>query len=911
MDVRVRSGGATEDFVMTSRTIKRLFRQLAAAATLVFLAIGPVQAQYGVPQGSPLDPSLSGQGQQSNQNSQNGQQNGSNSDDSSNNNGNDTSRTFEPVPIGSDVANPYSTQDVRNARESTLDQAPRLKSPAQPGEFETFVAKLLGRKLPRYGADLLLPSSRDFAQPATATVPADYRLKIGDMLAISLKGSIAGSVEREIDTNGNIFLDTVGSVHLAGVRYADVRDRISAAIGTEYRDYSVTVEVKRLRGIRVYVTGFANNPGAFSVSSLSTMVNAVFQAGGPSQGGSFRSVKLYRSGREVADLDLYDFLRGGNRVNDAVLENEDVLFIPPAGEQVAVIGSVQNEAIYEMKPGETIEQTLAVAGGTNVLGDPERLILYRTADHTRPGPQEIARGAAASLPILGGDILQVLSQGSLVQPVEQQSVLVRVEGEVGQPGNFFVPPNTSMATVLQMAGGMTQRAFPYGARLVRQSVRQQQREGFDDAIDQLEVTIAAAPLTGSSGLSGEDRAAQIASAQAVLEKLRQAEPDGRVVLDIAPSATTLPGEILLENNDEIFIPPRASIVGVFGAVYRPASFVIRGQPLRVRDYVERAGGPQRAADKGNIFVVRANGEVLTRAKGALGARALPGDVIFRAGQDQLEQFLGQAARDHDDLLPAGCDRRRGCLDQLTADRSIVGRLAAHRLFARAWTRGAVFATLCIVSLLLALFPQRYLASASLTPTNPESLGLSGTLSQLGAINSVFGNQAAVEIAMRVGKSVYVRDAVIAKLKLHQRLDEPSRIWLQRWLDRKVDVRSLRGGIISVEMYDHDPKLARDIVTEYSNAIRLQLAEVSRRQTTYKRDVLLDLVSGANDRLSKAQANYDAFRLTLRTSDPQSAVDSIGLRIPMLEGAIRTKQVQLNIARQLYTDNNIAVEADQG
>ena len=255
-------------------------------------------------------------------------------------------------------------------RQSATDAA--VKPIAKPGEFERYVERVLGRKLPRFGSNLLLPAQRDFATPATATVPPDYILNVGDVVSIAMAGSIEGSVEREIDTNGRIFLPRVGAINLAGMRYGDLQDRVSAAIGRQYRGYTVNVGIRRLRGIRVYVTGFANNPGAFTVSSLSTMANAVFQAGGPNAGGSFRTVKLYRNGAEVADFDLYQLVRGGNRVNDAVLQNEDVLFIPPAGPQVAVIGSVNEEAIYETKPGETLETALALAGGTNDLGDAGR-----------------------------------------------------------------------------------------------------------------------------------------------------------------------------------------------------------------------------------------------------------------------------------------------------------------------------------------------------------------------------------------------------------------------------------------------------------------------------------------------------------------------------------------------------------
>lgn len=531
-------------------------------------------------------------------------------------------------------------EQLLNARRDTDRGETSVKLPPKPNEFERYVERVIGRKLPRFGSNLLLPSQRDFATPATATVPPDYILNVGDVVSIAMAGSIEGSVEREIDTNGRIFLPKVGAVQLAGIRYADLQDRVSAAIGRQYRGFTVNVGIRRLRGIRVYVTGFANHPGAFTVSSLSTMANAVFQAGGPSSGGSFRSVKLYRRGAEVADFDIYQLVRGGNRVNDAVLQNEDVMFIPPTGPQVAVIGSVNEEAIYETKPGETLETVLALAGGTNDFGDSSRVILYRTAQTDRLGPQEIRREAMANADAVGGDIIQILSRGSLVQPVDRQSVLVRVEGEVNRPGNYYVAPNTPMSQVMDLAGGFTPRAYAYGTKLTRQSVKSQQRESFLEAIKQLELTLASAPLTADQSIPAAQREAELSGARAVLDRLRTAEPDGRVVMQIDPRANALPASVLLENNDSINVPVRASTVGVFGAVYRPASFLFddHSRPLRVKNYLDKAGGPLRAADRQGIFVVRANGEVLPKSRGALNAPVLPGDVIFVPVKTQASSF---------------------------------------------------------------------------------------------------------------------------------------------------------------------------------------------------------------------------------------------------------------------------------
>ena len=196
-----------------------------------------------------------------------------------------TGERIDPVEVDSQRGTTSGIDTVRSSR-VLLEPNPRLKPLAPPNEFEQFVERTIGRRLPRFGSDLLLPSNRDYATPATATVPPGYVLNIGDRIQISMTGSIEGSVQREIDTNGRIFLPRVGSIRLAGVRYGDLKDRLASAIGTKFRNFTVNVGIADLRGVRVYVTGFANNPGAYTVNSLSTLVNAVLAAGGPSAGGS-------------------------------------------------------------------------------------------------------------------------------------------------------------------------------------------------------------------------------------------------------------------------------------------------------------------------------------------------------------------------------------------------------------------------------------------------------------------------------------------------------------------------------------------------------------------------------------------------------------------------------------------------
>lgn len=501
--------------------------------------------------------------------------------------------------------------------------------PAPPGEFEKYTAQILGRPVPRFGATLLLPSARNFTPPSTASVPPDYRLNPGDEISIGLTGSVESDLRLQLDNEGAVFIPRVGRVSLVGVRYADLPSVLRRKISQEYRDFRISVSITQLHGIRVYVTGYAASPGSYSLNALSTLVNAVLSAGGPNAGGSFRSIQLRRNGRLISDFDLYDLLLRGDKTKDAVLQNEDVVYISPVGPQVALTGSVNAEAIYEARPGETIADLLSYSGGISTLADPSRTIVSRLSELDRRGWIEISLAQAAMTPVMGGDILRLLSLADYARPLERQNILVTIEGEVGKPGHFYMPAGSTMGDALALAGGLTSRSFVFGTEFDRSRVQQEQQRGFDEAIQQLELSLAAAPLTAAAS-GPEDaaiRAQQLVAARIVVDRLRQKRPDGRVILGLQPGSRTLPLTTLLENNDRLYLPPEPTTVGVFGAVFRPGSFHI-DRARRVSDYLQLAGGPQRIADKAEIFVVRANGEVISRRNGGLSRRAVPGDVIF-------------------------------------------------------------------------------------------------------------------------------------------------------------------------------------------------------------------------------------------------------------------------------------------
>jgi len=243
---------------------------------------------------------------------------------------------------------------------------------------------------------------------------------------------------------------------------------------------------------------------------------------------------------------------------------------------------------------------------------------------------------------------------------------------------------------------------------------------------------------------------------------------------------------------------------------------------------------------------------------------------------------------------------------MTPRTSILGGISALPVMRDAKQRRVLFAVLVALFGLLALYPEKYRAAVSLTPSDPASLGLGSALGQLGAVNSVFGNQTAVEVSLKVARSRYVRDIVSKSIGLPKLLGKDP-IATDRWLEREVDIRALRGGIIQFEATLTDAEFARQLVAAYASAVRQQLAVIGKSQTAYKRKILLELVGQSSDRLVHAQAAYDTFRLKSRYSQPQAAITAIGDRIPQLESMIRGKEVELSSAREFATDNNYRIK----
>jgi protein involved in polysaccharide export with SLBB domain len=308
---------------------------------------------------------------------------------------------------------------------------PQSLPPEPLTEFQKFVASTTGEVLPIYGADLFRQVPSTFAPLDMAPVPPDYTIGPGDELRVRIWGQVNQRADVRVDRAGDIYLPEVGRVHVAGIADAALDEHLRAAVGRIFRNFDLSAEVGQIRAIQVYVAGQARWPGVYTVSSLSTLVDALFASGGPSTAGSLRHIELHRGGATVTDFDLYALLLHGDKSKDAPLQSGDVIFIPPVGAQVAITGSVKHPALYEVREDEPLSDALSNAGGVTAVAAQARILIERIDEHRDRYAMEVAWDAAGLKSSLAdGDLIQVLS----ILPKYEKTVILR--GNVANQGRF-------------------------------------------------------------------------------------------------------------------------------------------------------------------------------------------------------------------------------------------------------------------------------------------------------------------------------------------------------------------------------------------------------------------------------------------------------------------------------------------
>jgi len=607
-------------------------------------------------------------------------------------------------------------QSMQLSEQGTQGLKTPLLPAEKPSEFEEYIAGkvslTVSTSLRQFGYDLFMRPPSTFAPVKNVPVGPGYVIGPGDEVKVSIWGRVEGQWDVVVDRDGNISIPKIGTLGIAGLKFSELRSLLQKQFSKYYTGFQMNVSMGSLRTIRVYVVGNARRPGAYTLSSLSTLINALFEAGGPSKTGTMRGIEVKRNGKTIVRFDMYDFLLKGDKTRDVRLMPEDVIFIEPVGPLVALAGSVNNPAIYELKGKTTILQLIDMAGGLNDVAFKGRVQIERIIDNSRQTvfESDLQEIRDKDIAVQAGDLVRIFqvvkderivrlagavqregeygfspvmtvrdlismagglkyyaydreaeltrihitSEGPITEkiiinlqkalagepasniPLQENDYLfvraipewrlyqtVVIQGEVRFPGTYTIKKGERLSSLIERAGGFTDKAFLKGAVFTRKRVEALQQKQIEVMINRLErelLSTGTARVATASN-SREARLMQLETEQKrqFLAKLRTIKAKGRVAiqLELPDKLRGTLYDIELEESDSIYVPTDPQTVQVIGSVYNQTAFVYeRGRNSKY--YISLAGGYTENADKGNVYILKANGSAMKASRGFSG-----------------------------------------------------------------------------------------------------------------------------------------------------------------------------------------------------------------------------------------------------------------------------------------------------
>ena len=300
------------------------------------------------------------------------------------------------------------------------------------------------QELEKFGYDLFAGVPTSYTPVSNIPVPANYIVGPGDTIKVQLYGKENNSYELTVERDGSIQFPELGPINVAGLSYSELKDSLNQRISEQYIGVQSNISLGELRSIQIFVLGESFKPGAYTVSSLSTVMNALYVSGGLTDIGSLRNIQLKRNGQLVSTIDLYDLLLKGDTSDDLRLRSGDVIYIPSVKKTASVAGEVVRPAIYELKNESTINEVVNLAGGLLPTAYKKDVRVERI---THSGQQtalalDLASRSGQTTKVHSGDKIKVFPA------IEREEDVVEVIGHVQIPGKLTWRQGLKLTQVL-------------------------------------------------------------------------------------------------------------------------------------------------------------------------------------------------------------------------------------------------------------------------------------------------------------------------------------------------------------------------------------------------------------------------------------------------------------------------------
>ncbi|MDP5209197.1 polysaccharide biosynthesis/export family protein [Microbulbifer sp. 2205BS26-8] len=467
--------------------------------------------------------------------------------------------------------------------------------------------------VPVFGQSLFRGAFKD--QPFSGFNP-DYRITVGDQITLQLWGAYSFNATLPVDPQGNIFVPEVGPIHVGGVKNGALNDFVLRYVKRVFKkNVQAYANLEASQPVKVFVTGYVNNPGLYNGFSSDSILYYLDSAGGiDPESGSFVDITVMRGGKPIQKINLYNFLVQGV-MPSLQLRSGDVVVVGSRKGSVTIEGAVQQAAQMEfIGPYTQLGEVLLVT-----KPDPQ-------ANFTRITQVVDGLRQASYLPLTEAMTMRLYpgAQVELVRDNDIKSISIRVSGELDGPATYVMPYGATL-NELMMQLNFRENADQSAVQLYRKSVAEKQRAALDRSLDALQMEVLTRqPNTDLEKAAQKDNAAMI---QKFIEQARKAEPRGQIVIANSPNAV----EMLLEDGDELVVPLKPSTVSVVGEVIFPTS-LIYNKKRTLEEYIELAGGFANNANQEELIILHLDGTI-SRIEdkdfdNRLGDRLRPGDEIM-------------------------------------------------------------------------------------------------------------------------------------------------------------------------------------------------------------------------------------------------------------------------------------------
>ena len=482
----------------------------------------------------------------------------------------------------------------------------------------------------RFGEQFFSSLQSTFLPISDPNFDGSYVVDVGDELTIQMIGPNRKFFRQfQINRDGTIDLPEIGKVNVAKRTLDDAERIIKSFVDDAYIGAKTTVSLTYLRDMNILMVGNITQPGLYTLQGGTSIIQAIFNAGGINDNGSYRSILHKRNGKTIEQIDLYNVIAFGDFAFSSPLRSGDSIVVQSKGAEVSIYAEALNNAIYELLPGETLGDVLKFAGFNDSRFNTDFPFVLTRAEKNIRKSQKISLNDANSFEPRHADSFQMNS----IEPEFITQVKVRIAGEVNVPGSYVLEKGAKLSDLIKLAGGYSDEAYPIGGVFLRESVKNLEMEIRDKAYYDLINYLSASPSFAVSP--------QPQGLISFLSVLKEFQPSGRVSADFnLQSLKKNPDkDYFLEDNDQIIIPIFKPQIYVFGEVINPGA-ISYSEGKSIDYYLQKTGGYSRLADNNRVVIIQPNGETFSNTNEFFGLfrekeYLMPGATIY------VPKFIGK------------------------------------------------------------------------------------------------------------------------------------------------------------------------------------------------------------------------------------------------------------------------------